>query len=76
MRRILLVLAVAAMMAVMMVAMATPAFASKFFGGKLSNCGQPGGSVGEFLPQFGQETDFITSGRSPQGTQFHECPND
>ncbi len=78
MRRMLLVLSVAAMMAVMLVAMAAPAFASKLFSREAGSCGQRGVSFedlsGGFIP-----FDYFT-GPNPahgqgQGFKAHECPD-
>jgi hypothetical protein len=70
MRRILLVLTVAAMMAVMMVATASPAFAGKFLSERFGSCGAKG--VPE--PSFG--SDFVTGGQGETSLKFHECQNE
>ena len=79
-RRIILVLSVAALMAVMLVAMAAPAMASKFGPKQFGSCGAKGVSLEEFDPEFFAGYDFATFPRGGpvkgQSQQVHECPND
>ncbi len=75
MKRIIMVLAVAALMAVMMVAMAAPAFATKSFPKGEGNCGENGSSMDPVVPG----VDFLTfpnlnAGGNLQGLQLHSCP--
>ncbi len=76
MKRIILVLTAAALMAMMLVVMATPAFATQYFLPKgEGNCGEKGYSLDPGVPG----VDFITgpninAGGHGKGLQLHSCP--
>jgi hypothetical protein len=70
----MLVLTAAALMALVLVVMATPAFATKQYAPAEGNCGENGSSLRPVV-----NTDFITfpninSGGNLQGLQLHSCP--
>jgi len=72
MKRIIMVLAVGALMAVMLVAMAAPAIASKFPFMQEGSCGSKGATEDVF------GADFITGSSLGGGgdDQFHVCKNE